>query len=146
MHPLQNSDLADRRSGGLERENLTRVAAGTPRFEFDFCQGWHSRNCRICRPATDSLPHSAALKSARGPRFAARLRHSNSSAKVDKEIHAMLVLIRGRNDKVVFPSLEQEIDVQPGPRGVDRWFSKPVNPQQQISALREDMHSQFLSM
>lgn len=40
---------------------------------------------------------------------------------------------------------QEEMNISVGPNGVDRWFTKPVNPQQLLNALREDLPSEFLS-
>jgi len=35
---------------------------------------------------------------------------------------------------------QEEMDVSLGPNGVDRWFTKPLNPKALIDALRDELH------
>jgi CheY-like chemotaxis protein len=52
---------------------------------------------------------------------------------------------RGVKLFAVTGTAQADMNVHVGPKGVDRWFSKPLNAQHLIAALREDMHSESIS-
>jgi carbon storage regulator CsrA len=78
-------------------------------------------------------PHDVVLLDIRMPRFDGRRTISAIRNNPD---------YRGLKLFAVSGTRPEEVDISLGPNGVDRWFTKPLNPKALLDALRDELHTE----